>query len=148
MNHYGTVEKAQAYFDQRLHEFAWTAASAVDRVKALIAASTLIDNLNFMGDKSDPDQPREFPRDGEEEVPEDICRATYEIAHSLLDQKDPEMELESLSLTSTSYAGVRSSFDRQFLLEHLVNMIPSALAWRLLRPYLRDNHAVTISRVS
>jgi len=166
---YGTTEEADDYFLNRLHEFAWTAASAADRRKALIAARRLIDQLNFKGDRhtvytlrqanpsatvdeiqaAEVQQPNEFPRGADTEVPEDIRRAGYEIAHSLLDNKDAELELETLAVTSMGYGGVRTSFERsQLPIEHIVNLIPNALAFRLLKPYLRDDDAVTLSRVS
>ena len=78
-----------------------------------------------------------------------IRRATYEIAHSLLDNKDPELELETLTVTSMGYGSVRTSYERnQVPIEHIVNLIPSALAFKLLRPFLRDDDAVKLSRVS
>jgi hypothetical protein len=166
---YGTMEEADDYFQNRLHEFAWTAASIADRRKALIAARRLIDALNFKGYKasvytllkSNPSatveaiqaaeaaQPNEFPRGTDILVPEDICQAAYEIAHSLLDNKDPELELETLAVASVGFSGVRTNYERaQMPVEHLVNMIPNALAWRLLKPFLRDDDAVKLSRVS
>jgi hypothetical protein len=166
---YGTVIEATEYFQNRLHEFAWTAASTVDRIRALIAARRLIDGLNFKGLKhtvyllslSNPTatfdlvraaeaaQVLEFPRGTDTLVPEDIRRAEYEIAHSLLDNKDPELELETLAVTSVGYGAVRTSYERsQVPIEHLINMVPNALAWRLIKPFLRDDDAVRLSRVS
>lgn len=163
------IAEAQSYFDQRLHEFAWSAASVADREKALIAATRLVDGLNYKGYKNavyllleaTPDatveavqaaeatQPLEFPRGADTEVPEAIRIATYELAHSLLDNKSPEMELETLAVTSMGYGGVRTSFERsQVPLEHIINLIPNALAFRLLKPFLRDDDAVKLSRVS
>ena len=166
---YGTLDEANDYFAKRLHEFAWSAASMADREKALIAATRLIDDLNFKGyraavhalSQSHPNatvaeiqavevtQPHEFPRGADTVVPEAIRRATYEIAHSLLDNKDPELELETLTVTSMGYGSVRTSYERnQVPIEHIVNLIPSALAFKLLRPFLRDDDAVKLSRVS
>lgn len=166
---YGTVEEANEYFAMRLHEFAWTAASAADRQKALVAARRLIDQLNFKGHRAsvytllqsnplasveeihvaEASQPNEFPRGADTDVPEDIRRAAYEIAHSLLDNKDVEMELEALSVKTANYSGVRTEYERsQVPIEHIVNMVPSALAFRLLKPYLRDDDAIALSRVS
>jgi hypothetical protein len=166
---YGTLDEANDYFDSRLHEFAWSAASMPDRRKALISASRLIDGLNFKGAKhtvyallqsnanasieerqaAEAAQAREFPRGADTEAPEGIRRAAYEIAHSLLDNKDAELELESLAVTSMGYGSVRTSYERnQVPLEHIINLIPNALAWRLLRPFLRDDDAIRLSRVS
>jgi hypothetical protein len=167
--YYGTLVEAEEYFVTRLHEFAWSSASATDKTNALISARRLIDGLNFKGNKhpvytvleADPDadietiqaaeatQPNEFPRGADTTVPEDIRIAQYEIAHSLLDNKDPELELEVLAVTGQTYGGVKTTYERgQTPIEHLINMIPNAVAWRLIRPYLRDGDAVKITRVS
>lgn len=172
---YGTLVEAGEYFDSRLHEWAWSLASAVDQEKALIASRRLIDGLNFKGYKhtvyvvrsqwgegtiidddmfaeiraAEAEQPNEFPRGADTEVPEDICISQYELAHSLLDNKDPELELETLAVTSQTYGGVKTMYNReQVPIEHLINLLPSAIAWRRLRPYLRDGDAIKLSRVS
>ena len=178
---YGDIYEAQDYFDMRLHEFAWSNAKPVDRQKALIAASRIIDYLNFKGSKAtvwqmldskgcscDPSealaagcvtvtelqaaslqQELEFPRGQDTEVPEAIRQACYEIAHSLLDDKDPELELENLGITSQGYGSVRTSYSRSHVpIEHLINMVPSALAWRLLKPFIRDDDAIKLRRIS
>lgn len=166
---YGDITDAQDYFDNRLHEVAWSEASASDRVKALIAATNIIDQLNFKGEKSvvhtllvdDPDateeekriadqtQSLEFPRGTDIVVPESIRTATYEMAHSLLDGKDPEIELEALGITSQGYGSLRTTYNRQQSpIEHLVNFVPSPMAWRWIRPFLRDEDAIILSRIS
>lgn len=178
---YGTLGEANEYFENRLHEHAWSTASPEDRRKALIYATRLIDTLNFKGQKSTVhellvnkgcstnlhaavqaecvtidevqeasyEQNTEFPRGDDIYVPRDIKLATYEIAHSLLDDKDPEMELERLSVISQGYASVRVRYDRTHNpLEHLMNMIPNAYAWRLIRPFLRDEDATILRRMS
>ena len=48
---YGSLAGADEYFAHRLHEFAWTAALPADRQKALLAATQIIDALNFKGRK-------------------------------------------------------------------------------------------------
>lgn len=175
VSYYGELAEADDYFNSRLHEWAWTAASTSDKVKALIAARRLIDGLNFKGYKhtvylvreswpegvemtdemlaavqaAEAAQANEFPRGADTEVPEDIRIAQYELAHSLLDNKDPELELETLAVQAQTYGGAKTVYQReQVPIEHLINMIPNAVAWRLLRPYLRDGDAVRLSRVS
>lgn len=164
--YYGSTAGAHAYFATRLHEFAWTQASPQDRPKALFAATQLIDSLGFKGQKAavcalpcgatdaerreaNLGQVLEFPRGSDTVVPRDIQIACYEIAHSLLDGKDPEQELEALGITSTGYSSVRTTYDRSKVpIEHLVNGVPNAYAWRLIRPFLRDGEALKLSRVS
>ncbi len=178
---YGSVPEATDYFASRLHEHAWTGAVPTDRPKALLAATRIIDYLNFKGEKAaihtlllangcacdassaleagcvtkeqlqeaSLSQPLEFPRGSDTEVPEAIRRACYEIAHSLLDDKDPELELENLGITSHGFASVRTSYSRSHVpIEHLINMVPNAMAWRILKPFIRDDDAVKLRRVS
>lgn len=167
--YYGTLVEANEYFDLRLHESAWYGAQPADRPKALIAATRILDALNYKGRKStvaalldgNPDasdeeirvqeaaQPLEFPRGADTVVPEAIRMACYEIAHSLLDGKDPELELENLGIVSQGYESVRTTFARaQVPIEHIINGVPNAQAWRLVRPFLRDEDAMILARVS
>jgi hypothetical protein len=163
---YGTLQEANDYFGMRLHETAWTGADVADRPKALWAATQIIDTLNYKGKKAavfalpstatdeeirmaEASQPLEFPRGSDTEVPEAIRRACYEIAHSLLDGKDPELELENLGVISQGYSSVRTTYSRsQVPIEHLINGVPNAMAWRLIRPFLRDGEALKITRIS
>ena len=167
--YYGNLLEADEYFALRLRERAWSSADPADRPKALWAASVIIDALNYKGYKStvytlleaDADatdeeirvaeaaQDLEFPRGADSVVPEPVRRATYEIAHELLDGKDPEIELETLGIISQSYAAVRTSYSRnQVPIEHIINGIPSSQAWRWLRPFLREDDAIAIARIS
>lgn len=178
-DHYGTVADATDYFANRLHEFAWTNAKPVDRPKALIFATRIIDTLNFKGNKAaiqtlldangcDCDindaiengcvtqaqvqaasltQALEFPRGSDTVVPDTIICACFELAHSLLDGKDPEIELENLGVISQGYASVRTTYSRSHVpIEHLINYVPNALAWRWLKPFLRDEDAIILTR--
>jgi hypothetical protein len=169
MSYYGTIEGANAYFEARLHSPAWTESAVADRPKALQQATAIIDSLNFKGYKAavyavllanpsatvaevyvaEANQELEFPRDADTEVPSVIERACYEIAYALLDERDPEMELEALAVTSHRYGPVATSYERGMSpVEHLVHGIPSMVAWRLLKPFLRDANEVKLSRVS
>jgi hypothetical protein len=38
--------------------------------------------------------------------------------------------------------------DTQVPIEHLMNSIPNSLAWSMLKPFLRDDDAIKLSRVS
>ena len=166
---YGTLLEADDYFAHRLHETAWTDASAANHTKALFAARCVIDALNYKGYKAtvytllqanpsatqeqiqtaEAAQPLEFPRGADTVVPEAIRIAAYEIAYALLDGKDPELELENLAVSAMGYGAVKTSYERsQLPVEHIINMCPSSSAWRLLRPFLRDSDALKLSRLS
>jgi len=169
LTYYGTLDEAGDYFAKRLHEIAWSEASALDREKALIAARGIIDGLNYKGYKAsvyallrvnpsatqeqiraaEASQPLEFPRGADTVVPEAIRIAEYEIAHALLDGKDPELALENLAVSAMGYGSVKTSYERsQLPIEHIINLVPSSVAWRLLKPFLRDSDAMKLSRLS
>lgn len=176
---YVTIQEAQAYFDDRLHEVAWSLATADDQRKSLDAATKIIDTLRYKGvknvvyaflianpdvaecaEKGDPTalaairaieitQENEFPRGADTTIVQTIQWATNEVAYSLLDGVDPDLELENLAVSRQSIGAVRTSFNRdQEPLEHVLNGIPSARAWRWLRPFLRDGNHIRINRVS
>ena len=80
---------------------------------------------------------------------EAVRLAEYEIAHALLDGKDPELELENLAVSAMGYGAVKTSYERsQLPIEHIINLVPSSVAWRLLKPFLRDSDAIKLSRLS
>lgn len=171
--YYGTMSEAIEYFQNRLHEAAWSDASVDDRRKALIYATQIIDALNFKGEKAtvhsilfDADgepisgvtdeeireanlaQELEFPRGTDTEVPTQIKIACWEVTYALLDGIDPDLELENLAVVSQGISSVRTTYNRNHtLIEHLMNGIPSAAAWRYLRPFLRDSDQIKLSRV-
>lgn len=148
MSAYIDITDASSYFAERLHTEAWDNAEDTDRDKSLAMATKLIDRLNFLGDKTDESQELQFPRFSDNEVPQDIKDACCEIALKLLDGFDPEMEFENLLMVSQGYSNVRSTYDRSRVPEHLASGIPSVIAWRLLKPYIRDANTVDLSRAS
>lgn len=171
---YATIQEAETYFASRLHETAWSQANANDREPALIAATRIIDSLSFKGYKAavyaallansnvtdetvlqgiirtaEASQELEFPRGADTAVPERIKWACYEIAYSLLDGVDPDLELENMSMNDHGIGSVRASYNRnQEPLEHFMNGVPSATAWKYLKPFLRDDDQIRLIRVS
>jgi hypothetical protein len=169
---YGSLVKANAYFLTRLHTDAWDNESASNQTKALYTATRSIDRLNYKGYKhtvylvleaaddyddvdqadrrvAEAEQELEFPRDSDATVPTDIETACFEIALALLDGVDPDIELENLGTISQSFGGARTAYNRdQQPIEHLLHGIASPLAWRILKPFLRDGRAITTARVN
>ena len=165
---YGTLAKAITYFGTRLHTSVWDMATTTDRQKAMYMATRYIDRLNYKGQKAavyalllaneeatcaqvraaEASQELEFPRDTDTTVPLDIETACYEITLALLDDVDPDAELENLGISTHSYAGVRTGYNRdQQPIEHLIHGIPSPMAWRYLKPFLLDGRQVVLDRV-
>lgn len=164
-SYYGTIAEASAYFASRLHEPAWEEATPSQREASLIEAREIIDSLAYKGSKatvyalpSDAEdidiraaeaaQVLEFPRGEDTVVPDDIKQAEFEIANALLDGVDIQMEIEALGVSSQGLESVRTTYSRGHQpVEHIVNGVPSFRAWRLLRPFLRDEDSLRIIRV-
>lgn len=157
---YITAVDAQAYFDGRLNVGAWDNATVADRAKALVQASTDIDKLLFIGEKSSATQEHEFPRTRSDEtgvdtligtcdtdnVPYPVKYAVCEQAFALLDGYDVEKELNNLTATSQMYGAVRTTFDRGVVPMHLKAGL-CAQAWQFLTPFFRDPREISVLRV-
>lgn len=162
---YPTLEQADEYFETRLFSQAWGNAAPQDRTAALEMATQQIDRLPYKGRKhaawlvaeaggddseikaASASQPLQFPRGSDEEVPEDILIACYEIAFQLLDGRNADEEYEDLPTVSQGYSSVRRTYNRSFLPEHLQHGIVSVLAWRYLKPYVEIPGTIRLGRV-
>jgi hypothetical protein len=147
-NAYTTINFVDGYLRTRLNTLAWEEAVLENQEASLVQATEIIERLNFSGEKADSSQRLFFPRDKDTAVPDAIQKACAEIALALLDGVDPEMEYQNLLMTSQGYGSVRSQYDRRQYQPHVINGVPSQIAWRYLKPYLRDPETVNISRVS
>lgn len=144
---YGSLERANIYFNNRLRNTPWEDAELDRRRHALAEATRIIDGMNYAGAKASVDQFHQFPRGTDTEVPEAIQEACYEIALKLLDGYDPDLEVNNLSFHAQYFSTVRSTYDRTFALEHVREGVPSAKAWRLIRPFLREPGKINLRRV-
>lgn len=155
MTAYATYTEADTYFANRLHVAVWNGSTSANKTIALTEATQRIDRLRFGGYLVEDDQALEFPRyydldagpEGDEEVPEDIKIATYELAFTLLDGVDPDLEYENMAVSSHAYSSVRVSHTPDEI-PHIAAGIPSMSAWRHLAPYLASGKAIRIKRVS
>jgi hypothetical protein len=149
MTAYVTIAEADTYFATKLFADAWNNASTDNKQKALYEATRAINMLNYTGSKADADQEHEFPRDIEDSVSynDDVKQACYEIAIALLDGVDPQKERENVNLESQAFAGVRATYNRASVQEHVNAGIVSSTAWAYLRRWLRDSKIVRIYRV-
>ena len=148
MPSYMTVAEATAYFDNRLNVRPWECATPEEQRRSLYMATEIIDRLNFIGCKADEDQENQFPRGTDTVVPEDVQKASAEIALALLDGVEPEIEFENLFLRSQGYGPVRSAYDKTIPASNVVAGVPSVTAWRYLAPYLRSPNTFDIHRTS
>jgi len=96
-NSYVTVDEADAYFEDRLDSSAWEDSDADQKSRALITATSILDNKAWTGTVVDTDQDLAWPRVGSyfdprlglqveltSTVPQRILKATYELAYHLL----------------------------------------------------------------
>lgn len=95
LNSYINVEDADTYFGDRFEAGIWSALSGPEREKALVTATTLLDDLGWVGTKA-PGQSLGFPREGiyydnrvgnyvtlTQEIPNVVLRATCELAYHI-----------------------------------------------------------------
>lgn len=154
---YITEDEADAYFAGRLNTDVWDDATTENRNKSLIAASTIIDNLAFNGDKLELQQEHEFPRFGVDRVIEEIVYdgddipvilkyAVCEQALAFLNGFDPEKEINALTIDTRQMGGVKTQYDRDVISTNLRCGI-CALAWQFLLPLLRDPRDIRMIRV-
>jgi hypothetical protein len=144
---YLTVEQAQVFFNDRLNTYAWDNASDPERLKALKESTRRIDRLDYLGEKLDPDQVLEFPRDHQTEVPNAIEEACCLIALALLDGADMTIEDQNLSVVTQAFSNARTTYETSVRRDYIRHGIPSPEAWQCLLPYLSDGREIQIHRV-
>lgn len=124
-NSYVTVEEATAYFADRIDAAAWTDASDSQKAQALVTATSLLDQLIWLGVATDSGQPLAFPRIGEyldprlgfavafkSPTPDRIIKATYELAYHLLNNDgllDETGRVDTLQVAGISLRNIRST---------------------------------------
>lgn len=145
--YYGSLDDATSYFSTKLNSEVWGFSENNQKIAALTEATIRIDRLNFHGQKTATDQAHEFPRYDNLDIPQEINYAAYEIALKLLDDKEPDTELENIAVESHGYSPVRTTYIRTFALPHILAGIPSPLAWSYLQPFLRHG-GIKLRRVN
>ena len=86
-NSWGSMEEAEAYFEDRLDAAAWDEAVVQERSKALITATTVLDSLSWSGRSIDVEQHTAFPRD--------ICYFDPRLGRSVSIQGMPKRALDA-----------------------------------------------------
>ncbi len=142
-----------ALFDHALIEQAYNTLAAsetaiqIKNAKALILATQLIDQFDFIGSPADTAQPLQWPRVGAidrngqaiaaDTIPAGIKRATAELAYFLLkyDLTDPRLQQHLFLLTSERVGESQSSFGKRINKKLPDNIMD------LLKPYLLERSA-------
>jgi len=141
-----SLEEANNYFSSRLFGGTWFTSS--NRDQALLEAEKRIALLDLKGEPlgDDPFPRKYFRREGtffeEEEVPEDIKEAVYELAFTLLTKKpeDPRIIRES-------FLGASIQYNPDYSPTHVIAGIPSERAWKILAKYINNHKTIRIERV-
>jgi len=145
---YETLTEADNYFTKKLNATDWTDSTGMERVRSILESTSVIDRLNFLGKMTDEDQSLQFPRYDDATTPDGIKNACSENCIALLSGIEPDIEFENLGMVSQGYANIRSTYNRSIPPENLVAGIVSITAWRMLKPYLRDQLTIDLNRVS
>lgn len=141
VNSYVTVDEADAYFADRLDVAAWTEAGSTEKGQALVTATAVLDDQLWTGVAISTLQPLAWPRAGgyfdtrigdtvtlDATVPVRILKATYELAHHLLNNDgllDNTGEVVSLSISTIKLTKITSA-----------NLVPGNVK-RLILPLLQ-----------
>ena len=145
---YADVTYSDTYNATFIGRESWDTEPTSNKTKYLKMATRSIDRLNFAGEKASSAQELQFPRGADTAVPDDIQQACVELAFSLFDGVDPEIENENLRSISQGVGAARVTYSQAVFADHIAAGVPSLRAWHLLVPYLRDPDELTISRVS
>ena len=126
INSYATVSEADAYFEDRLDVAAWTSASDIDKAKALVTATALLDSKRWTGTAVSDSQTLAFPREGyyfdprvgaevyldPTDVPTRILTALYELSYHLLNNDgilDDTGTVDNLNVGTISLNNIKNA---------------------------------------
>ena len=157
VNYYGSVILANEFFSLD-PESEWGDLTNAAKIGALVKATKAIDALNFLGYQTDPNQQLQFPRtdwvanpapNSHLIIPDDICLACYQEA-AILGQGDDatgtqDVLSEALGTAKIVYNRGSGSTTPP---ENILAGINSLRAWMLLKPYLRDEREINLTRVT
>ena len=104
---YVAVAEADAYHAMRPSRDAWALLTADEKEQQLVMASDFLDaNYRFKGKKTDESQAREFPRNGQVDVPVVVKKAVFELAMQtdLSSNPEPYITGEKVAVIEVEYA--------------------------------------------
>lgn len=155
---YADIDYADRYFAYDLHATAWQEAYEDVKAKALVTATRQIDTNNFIGVKAHHQQKLEFPRrkntrpltdvelimyadrlkDLQNDIPEDIKKATCEQALMLIKEMTTDNTFDTLrakGVKSYTVGDSSISFDNTTASYALSQITPKAITY--LNPYIQ-----------
>lgn len=81
-------------------------------------------------------------------VPVEIKQATYLTGLALIDGWDPDTEAANLHVIVDKYGAASTSYNYAGIAPYILAGLPSITVWNLLQPFLRDPHAMSLTRSS
>ena len=151
INSYVTVAEADAYFKERVHSTIWCEANFASKTAALITATSLMNNISWIGVASDELQTLSFPRSGSyfepllgfdkelEGIPDRVFRATCELALHLLQNEDlleSTSQVTDLTIDTISLTNIRKT---SRFPSHIKDIIKPLMLNRGARTWWRNN---------
>ena len=146
MTQYATIAQGNAHMLLRLNTSAWDDATDTDKDKALNQSTSAMDMLNYRGIKNSVGQANQFPRGDDTTIPSDIVSACIENSLSLLDGIDPDLELDSARIKEATFGGQKTVY-RDGIPEYVLAGLASPIAWRFIKPWMRDPQQIRIERL-
>lgn len=150
-NSYVDVADATAYFEDRIDAEAWVSAAESLKEQALVTATAMLDQKNWVGYAVSTTQLLAFPRNGiyfdprlgvnvtleSDVVPDRVLKATYEQAYHLLNNDgllDNTGGIESLKVGPIELKNVKESSKINYTVKNLITPLlinaGSSLWWR------------------
>ncbi|MFZ7342943.1 DnaT-like ssDNA-binding protein [Avibacterium volantium] len=127
---YVSLEDANQYHAMRTSALEWEALDDETKQRRLVSASDFLDaNYHFMGEKSEFEQLRAFPRNGSDAIPKAVKFAVCELALQEGLNQNEEAKMESVSVGPVKVAyqqgsqGANSSIDRFVYVKALLNEV-------------------------
>ncbi len=145
---YVTVNEADTFLSTELWAEAWLTATPENKTKALTKATASIDAIQYKGEKDDEDQVNEFPRSGQEEVPQDVKDACCHIALKFIEGRIPNIDIENARIKSDNFASGKVTYETNNMQSYILYGIPSYDAWVLLVKYIDRKGVVNLIRAS
>jgi len=148
---YADVTYADAYFAERMGSDVWTSTETADKEKSLKHGTRLIDRCDFVLEKTDEDQEREFPRNGDTEIPDEVKQANCEVALELLKGRLPEETMvKKTGIASESVGDTSRSYNEGGATQNIgiASGLPSMAAAQLLKDWLVNPEELDLIRVN
>ena len=150
INCYVSLDEAETYFETRIDAGAWLNADDEDKESALVTATLILDENQFIGVAVSSDQSLAWPRNeatvleprigtyityADDEIPDRLKKATYEMAYHLLSNENlldnKSQNFEEISIGTISIKDTNQDTSK-------VPMTPS-LVRKFIRPLLVRN---------